>query len=384
MLIQNVIDVVNKWLLLKDTRQVVRVLLGTVVANLLQGDPVWLFIIAPPSSAKTELIRALNDIHFIYPLSDLTPQTLISGMIGREKKGSLLLRLNNKILTFKDFTTVLSMHRDKRSAILAQLREIYDGHYKKDFGTGASIEWKGKLGFISGVTPIIDTQYSIYTVLGERFIQYRPEQPQLVEMAKIAMKSAGKENAMREEMRSIFSQFIESIKIPKKADIKISDEIEDKLANLATFCVLARSGVIREGYSRDIVYTPEPEAPARLAKQLATLSCGLSVINCSSEVSMKDYELVHRVGMDTLHRLRRDILCFLKDKEGPVKLSCIAYRLCYPLNTIRNYLHDLLSLGLVSKSSISKGSADEWRLSEYSIELLEKAQPYPKCHNDRV
>ncbi len=119
-------QVVSRWLLIKD-RGLLRVLLASVVANKLQGDPVWLFIVAAPGGTKTELIRGLNKIEGVYPISDLTPQTFLSGERG--KTGSLLLRLPyGTLLTYKDFTTVISMHRDKQQAIISQLREIFDGY----------------------------------------------------------------------------------------------------------------------------------------------------------------------------------------------------------------------------------------------------------------
>src|SRR5438046_1578624 len=73
----------------------------------------------------------------------------------------------------KDFTTVLTLHRDKRGEILAQLREIYDGHYRKEFGNGKVVDWTGKIGLIAGVTPIIDTYHAVNQVLGERFVCFR-------------------------------------------------------------------------------------------------------------------------------------------------------------------------------------------------------------------
>jgi len=44
--------IINKWLLLKD-KGVVRILFGTFLAHRLGGDPVWLFLIAPPGGAKS-------------------------------------------------------------------------------------------------------------------------------------------------------------------------------------------------------------------------------------------------------------------------------------------------------------------------------------------
>src|SRR5438093_4183165 len=102
--------VFTKWLRLNDLEPV-HVVLGAVVANRRDGDPLWQFIVAPPSGLKTEIIRALNGIDAIYPLSSLTPQTLASGL---QNKGevSLLIKLDSKVVTLKDFTTILTMHRD--------------------------------------------------------------------------------------------------------------------------------------------------------------------------------------------------------------------------------------------------------------------------------
>src|SRR4029450_429760 len=98
---------------------------------------------------KTEIIRSSNDVPVIYPLSNLTAQTFASGFQVRGKEQpSLLTRLDGRILTLKDFTTILTMHRDKRSEILAQLREIYDGAYRKEFGNGVVVDWAGKVGLI--------------------------------------------------------------------------------------------------------------------------------------------------------------------------------------------------------------------------------------------
>lgn len=376
MVLQNVIEVVNEWLFSVDT-QAIKVLLATVIANRLQGDPLWIFFIAPPSSAKTELIRALNGIQQIYSLSDLTPQTFISGKVG-DDSCSLLLQLNNKILTFKDFTTVLTMHRDKRGPILSQLREIYDGHYKKAFGTGKVISWEGKIGFISGVTPIIDSHYSIFTVLGERFIQYRMEQPDAIGMAKQAIKITGSENKMRYELRQAFSSFFENIELPKIQDIQISEEIRDKLVHLAAFSVRARSGVIRDNYSREIIYTPEPEAPPRLTKQLLTLAYGLAVVDRRNYVSMGDYKIIYRIGFDILHKIRRDIMrIFLKHQYQMLETSYIAEKIGYLPKTVRRYLEDLHSLKILRKLPGGKGNMDKWELSGSIVDLLGKALPSP-------
>jgi hypothetical protein len=53
--------------------------LGAVAANLLPGDPVWLGLVAPPSSAKTEILNSLSSLTYAVPAATLTPAGLLSG-----------------------------------------------------------------------------------------------------------------------------------------------------------------------------------------------------------------------------------------------------------------------------------------------------------------
>jgi len=370
---QTLEKIINKWLLIKD-KGIIKVLLATVIANKLKADPVWLFIVAASGGTKTELIRGLNKIDGIYPISDLTPQTFLSGEKG-QKNASLLLRLpaENTILTYKDFTTVLTMHRDKRHAILSQLREIYDGYYRKEFGTGETKTWEGKMGFIAGVTSVIDNHQSIFQVLGERFIQYRPEQPDTIALAKKAMANSGGEKAMREEIQNAFADFIAGVEIPQDPPA-ISEELKDRIAYLASFCVRARSGIIRDGFSsREIELIPDTELPTRLAKQLITLTAAFSLIgNATPE---EDYELIYKIGLDTLPQKRRRALETLIQASDELETADVAMEIGYPTNTTRRILEDLHGLGLVKRLHEGKGYADKWLISDYTNQLLEKAKP---------
>ncbi len=370
--------IVSKWLLIKD-EGLLRILLASVIANKLQADPVWLFLVAAPGGTKTELIRGLNKIDGIYPISDLTPQTLLSGERGKD--ASLLLRLPfGTIFTYKDFTTVLSMHRDKQQAIISQLREIFDGYYRKEFGTGETKTWEGKIGFIAGVTSVIDRHYEIYSVLGERFIQYRPVQSDSIALAKKAMANSGGEKRMREEIQNAIADYIAGIKIPEER-MAVSEELQDHVAHLAAFCVKARSGILRDGYStREIDLIPDTELPTRLAKQLITLLSALLLIgHTTSEV---DYELIRKVAMDSLPQKRRLALNILMLEEEQLDTADIALKIGYPTNTTRRILEDLHGLGLVDREHEGKGYADKWQISKYAKMLWNKAMPsYLKPEN---
>jgi hypothetical protein len=141
--------------------------LGTYAANLLPGDPVWLLICGPPSGGKGEAYSALASLPFIHAASTITEASLLSGTKSDEQtwdaSGGLLKEMGPfGILLMKDFTSVLSQPRETRTAVLAALREIYDGSWVRRVGVdgGRCLSWKGKMGFIGAVTEAIDSHHS--------------------------------------------------------------------------------------------------------------------------------------------------------------------------------------------------------------------------------
>lgn len=373
-------EVVTRWLLLPKDEQdkpdttPFRITLATVVANKFACDPVWLFIIQSSSSLKTEIIRALRGIPGIYSLSDLTPQTLASGYKS-EKDVSLLPKLSRHILTLKDFTTVLSMNRDRRQEILAQLREIYDGYYEKAWGTGKQLNWKGKVGFIAGCTPVIDTHHAVLQVLGERWVQLRLESADRQEVVRLLERTRGKETAMREELQDVCARFIGGLPVPNYADIPLSDDLTNRLAALTDLATAARSAVIRDGYKRTIELIPEAEGTGRMAKQFMAILCALAVVRDATTPNLSDYALIYRLALDSIPHLRRKVLVVLNNATDYLSTSAIAEIVSYPTNSVRFALEELHGFGLVDISKGGQGYADKWVLSDSAKQNLEAAAP---------
>src|SRR5262249_11334509 len=57
--IKDTLAVFERWLILPN-RTPVYAVLGTVAANLLPGDPIWLGVTGPPSSANTEILNSIS------------------------------------------------------------------------------------------------------------------------------------------------------------------------------------------------------------------------------------------------------------------------------------------------------------------------------------
>ena len=82
--IDNLSTVFEKWLILKDHTPIYAVL-GAIAANLLPGDPVWLGLIGPPSSAKTELLNSVSGLRHVIQVATETPSGLLSGTPDKQK-----------------------------------------------------------------------------------------------------------------------------------------------------------------------------------------------------------------------------------------------------------------------------------------------------------
>jgi hypothetical protein len=351
---------VTDFLLLNDP-DVLPIMLGGFAAHRFGGTPVWLLMVAPPSGTKTELIRALWGAPGVYPLSELTSKTFASGLETHGEDPSLLHRLTNEVLVLKDPTTVLEMYQEERQAILAQLREIYDGRFDKAWGTGKELHWQGRLGFLAGVTPIIDSYHSVLSVLGERFVLFRMIQPDREQSARKSLDNAKVEPTMRASLAGAVQSFLAGL--PTTAP-EVPQEAKDRLVNLANFVTRCRSGVVRDRYRRELEYIPEPEMPARFVKQLFELLRGVAVVLGHDEATGEDMDRVARVALDSIPAVRRVVLravATMPTVDDTLKTTAISQAVQYASATVRRALEDLQALGILEVVKGGPGKSDAWR-----------------------
>lgn len=362
--LDSVVSVFRKWLWLPDAMPLLAVL-GTIAANYLPGDPVWVGVVAPPSSAKTEILNAVSGLPNIHAAATITPGALLSGTPKREKaksaKGGLLREINDfGILLLKDFGSVLSMRPDAKAELLAALREVYDGSWTRHLGTdgGQSLAWAGKVGLVFGVTPAIDSYHAVMGELGERFLLCRME-PAGRTQAGRALNHAGAGTAkMRRELAAVVDALFadHDVRTPRP----LSEEERERLIDLSWLAVRIRSTVERDRYTREIESVHGNEGPARLALQLECLLNGLDVIGCERALAMC---VVERVALDSVPPLRRHALDVVRAK-GICDTRTIAENLRLPTTTVRRGLEELAAYGLVRHASGGAGNSDLWEIGD--------------------
>ncbi len=351
-------QVLDRWLYLEDY-DLIRVILATVVANRVPGDPLWLIAVSPPSTGKTETLSSIAGLADVHMVSTITEAGLLSGSPRKDASdastGGLLRQIGDfGIIVCKDFGSILEAHRTTRGRLLMALREIYDGRWDRVLGTdvGKTLPWQGRVGLLAACTAAIDSAHSVMSLMGERFVLFRQMPVDEEQQALKAVELRGREVEMRAELASVVEGFLGALTLPEVLP-EMSEVDTKRLIALARFVAHARAGVERDNYSKAIVSAPEPEGPSRLVKQFQRLFGGLTLIGVEHDEAMR---LVLRVGADCIPRIRHKLVSVLrnapqlngsKGEDESLTRQAICDATPYSMRTIENGLEDLELHGLI-------------------------------------
>lgn len=366
---------------------IIGLIVDTVIANQLDLDPVWLFLVAPSSGGKSEFITSLNDIEvggqkLVYPISDLTVNTFASGQKKKGKETSLLHKMPpGGMMTFKDFTSMLSKNRDARTEIMGQLREIYDKEYTKRTGTGDDITWRGKVGAIAGATEVVYDYQEDFSAMGDRFVMYSIKQPERRALLDFVMKNKEDQSynkeAARQHLRACIKSYIEYILDNlKEDDAQLAPETKEDIIQVADFCTLVRSGVIVDKRKGTVEFVPAAEMPTRMIEQLlaiasATLTRRLSEPLSGGEntphrhghLTESEKLTLYKIAFDSIPKKRRMALRKLAQYTGGITTKGLAMSINYQTSVVQGWLNQLNGLGICTRELKGGNQGDLWKLN---------------------
>lgn len=382
---EDVFNAFKKYLFLRNYEPI-DVMLAVAVSNKIEGDPLWMFLVSPPGGSKTEILSALNLSPDVYTASSLTPHSLISGAtFTGSADPSLIPKLNGKILSIKDFTSILSKRDQEKDEIFGILRDAFDGSCSKIFGNGVRRAYNSRFTIIAAVTPKIYEVGQEHQSLGERFLKYSIGNNLLhvseEEIILRAINNLNKETKMREEIAQTVRGFLYHIfkdfdpeKIPM-----LPGGIKIQIAALAQFAARMRGTVSRERYRPDMVMSkPFAEVGSRLGKQFAKAAHSLAIVRGKQMVSQDEYAVVRKIALDTISQRNEEIIRVLY-KEAPKRGGSIRTRELssltkYPHATISRLMADMQMLEVVTR--VGRANKYEWRLSDYMLDQITKAGLY--------
>lgn len=372
----------------------VKIICACVAAHrIVEHSPVWVMCVAPSGSLKTAILQSLDALPTVHFIDEVTPNTFVSGRIperreeeekGKQKRkekhepASLLHRIGKDgFLVAADFSTILSMDERSKARILAQLRRIYDGHFSRQFGTEENLdqrEWKGRLTFITGATPDIDSHYLVFRSLGERFVQVRWPRAGGVKAGLKAMRQ--RKDAVRDLRSAIHGLLLPILREQSIRTPIFSPAFEERVANLGEFVALARAQVHRARDNHEPSAPPSPEGNTRLPQELAQIGRGAAVLAGRTDVTEADYALVSRTALDCIPGARIAVIQVLRNGASPSSSGLMG-------GLLNRTLEDLESLGICGRRDAIRS---DYAFTRSAEDLLVGAGlTSPKMHmNDTV
>lgn len=379
---------VSQLLTLSDNVPV-KVALATYGANFLNQVPLWMMMVAPPSSGKTEILGSMYKLPFAEVMSDLTKPSLLSGTSKKEKQpdatGGLLAKMGSfGFLIFKDMTSLLSKNKDAASEIFAAFREIYDGDFTRHFGNdgGTHKEWHGRIGLLAAVTSEIEKFRSAFSAMGDRFLTVRVYNSNdlRMEQARAALRNSGTERRIRYELQALTETLFQGFKPDTELKVPFLSYIHDYIVPLAAFVADCRTPIERSGYTRETEFIYATEGYARLSKQLYGLFCGCIVIGCSL---FEAWMITLRVGLDTIPEQRSKVLesviAYEKTTgEAVVTLQQLRSSTRLPHSTNKRIIEELYSVNVLDCSFGRGNSPNDYWLSDNSREMIDSFTLIPE------
>lgn len=328
--------------------------LAYVISNFSPCDPDALGIIAPSGSNKTELLRLLGEKKDsrIYPVSSITSHTFVSGFKGNEDLAPLL---NGRLIVIKDLTTILSKSKNIVSEIFADFRDVLDGYIKKDYGNDVKKEYSGiHSSILFACTNAIEQHYSLYSVLGQRIIFFRP-QNDLTMSRQQAMTNAGHETEIRDLLHPKITQFIEKILTNQKARIQdlthgVPADMQERIGKLCEFMAVVRTHIPRTERG-DQAALPEPEYPTRITKTLCKIVDAHSLLY-GRLPNEDDERIAKRLIHDNIPTGRLVILEVLAACRNRISTADVGIKAKISSRMALRVLDDLAALGIIEKEQM--------------------------------
>lgn len=357
-----------------NDKGIIPLIAAITIATRTETDPVWLLIIGPPGNGKSEIISILYKVPFVHQVSNLTENTLLSGMKSSSGETSLLKKIgSNGMIVMKDYTTILSMRSERKEMVEAQMREVFDGYMTKKTGNGNDPEWRGKINFIGAVTEEIYAHGSM-AAKGMRALNYVMDSSTdkvrklMAVRARKNTHDIGKKRAdLQEAFKEYIAYFIKN-KLPKPGEeIKLPDQVENDIIDLCNFATKAMSSTSRN-YRGELELVHSATAPTRMSQEIF---CVAEMFFAMFDGKIPEYcmKVLYKLAIDTIPKQRRIVIeALTRYQSTPVR--ALAEHIGYPEDTVMKWLEDLNSLGVISRRKDVGNNSLNWYLKDEYKQLF--------------
>jgi len=333
-------------------------------------------VVGASSSGKTQVLMPLDNAQAegkktIHKVTDLTPNTFLSGARTKEYDPSLLTRIGDDpgMLLFPDLTSLFSKDPQVLQEVLGQLRHIYDGYLVKHTGNGPPIEWNGSLGILAASTPSIYRHFEGMADMGERFLYYRMKPFDKNQALDVAMTRKLSGKALDTAIGELYREYLTDVASNVETVPNLHSDDVRAISEMAKIASVIRTPVSVDRYSGLVDRIPEAEMPMRTALQLRTLAKGLAIMNMrehgTSRLTTANLRALEWCAFSLANDERRATLKTLATYLRGATASAIGQSMKLPTKTAERVLEQLNALGLVTLTSA--GGVDLWSLVEETL-----------------
>jgi hypothetical protein len=356
------------------------------------GEPLWLMLVGASSGGKSETIRAVGQ-NADARVNDITLAGLLTQRRGSDNGPSgLLADLGNganAFVTISDMSSLLgrgSMSGDQQSGIFEALRDIYDGHFKRQM-EGVSPEWHGRITFLAAVTPAIDQMKNHAEALGPRWVYFRLRQLDPAMRKVVAHSVTGRSNITqhRAEVADAIAEVTNDARAVLAAGVDLPFETTDLIEDAAILATYGRATVPRD-HRGQVDGEPHWEEPGRLTHQLLKLARALTALGVGETAVQR---VVARAATSSMPASRLRVLTELSTLPNGEWLSTsgLARQLGMNRTVARRALEDWEASTVVDQQIRSRPGDDltdgddwegkdtrprDWRLADDQGELVRR------------
>ena len=317
--------------------EAIDIIAGVAAAHYVPGEMLWMRIIGPSRSGKTEILRALAEHADCEKMEGVTPAAIRGGL----RQGTKLLEhLDGKLVITKEIASLLTTRREDRTQVFGLLRGVKDGELVADFGTEEGrVNQKAWFDWILAATQFIEQQRVLEGQLGSRFVDLRWRPGDREEAAYQAAKNNANMQEIRVEVAAAVGAMLDQVKQESKTEAQLEDADVRTIAAIANLTALFRTPVQRD-QRHQVAELPEPEFGTDLAQTFSRLALGLRL------VGLEDFQsYLERLFWDCMTRKRAAVVKQLAN--GLTRVKEIAEAASVP-DTLAYYeLDNLKLLGLV-------------------------------------
>lgn len=310
-------------------------MLASITSTMAVGDQLWIQIISPPSTGKSELCEALST-NKKYVLAKSTIRGFHSGFGLDDQDHSLISAVAGKTLVVKDGDTLLQS--PNLGQILSEARDIYDTVSRTHYRTGKANNYEGvrMTWILCGTSSLLSLDSS---ELGERFLKciimdgiddeledeillrkaYSSARNVSKEVGKDATSKAEPEILHARALTGGYVDYLRHNAIDLLSSVSISEEDIYICTRFGKFVAYmrARPSKLQEEHS-------EREFGSRLVSQIVRLAMCTAVVLNKTSVDKEVMRRVKKVTMDTSRGVVLNLMHWLYFNEDGGNSSAIA------------------------------------------------------------